>query len=382
MSSTIITAQTVFTGKGVIDHGAVWYEDGRIRRVGADWKTWDYPENTTVIERNDFYLVPGYIDIHHHGAGGFAYDDGYDASLMAVEEHHRHGTARCVMSYVTGSMDEMSQRVAAGARVTHDNPRVLGLHLEGPFLDPKHKGAHPERHLVDPTPERVERLLEAADGTMVQITIAPERQHAMEAIRTFTDNGVIAAVGHCNADYETAKAAFDAGARILTHAFNAMNPIHHRKPGPVIAALRDERIWIEVINDTIHVHPAVVRSLFEEASERLMLVTDAMSATCRPDGDYMLGELPVYVKDGVARLRDGDNLAGSTLTMDRAVAHSVKYVGVDLQQAIASATWLPACAIGVQDEYGLLAAGYPADLLVLDPQSLLPSEIYFDGELQ
>lgn len=375
--SQLFYAKQVLTGTEVVSPGAVWAVDGVIQRVGSDWRNWDLPEDTEKQEYPDSYLTPGYIDIHHHGAAGAAYDEGYEAAKIAVAAHQKHGTMRCVISYVTGSIEQMVQRVQTGARLVREDPRVLGLHLEGPFLDPGHKGAHPEHHLCDPTPDRVSSLLDAAQDTIIQVTLAPERDHALAAIKQFAQAGVITAVGHCNADFQVAQQAFTAGARILTHAFNAMNPIHHRQPGPIIAALRDPQVWLEVINDGIHVHPAVIRSLFLEAGSRMVLVTDAMSATCQADGQYLLGELPVYVKDGVARLCEGDNLAGSTLTMDQAVVNTVKHVGVSLEQAIAAATYQPACAIGLGDKYGRLAPGYPADLLVLNPDTLLPDQVIF-----
>ncbi|APT85612.1 N-acetylglucosamine-6-phosphate deacetylase [Corynebacterium aquilae] len=380
--STTYTGATIVTGEigGLINAGCLRTEDGRITHVGTSDDAANWPASDTTIDLAGKPLVPGYIDIHHHGGGGAAYDDGLEATAIALAQHRKHGTARSVLSFVTAELDDILDNIRNAATLVKSDSRVLGLHPEGPFLHPSHKGAHPEALLRDPLPEATQKMLDAADGTLVQVTLAPEREGGIESVKLLAEHGVCAAVGHTSADYDTTRAAIDAGATILTHAFNGMNGIHHRAPGPVTAALRDERMWLEVINDTIHVHPAVVRSLFEEAPERVILVTDAMSATCNPDGHYMLGTLEVEVKDGVARLVEGHSLAGSTLTMDKAVANAITRVGVPVDVAVAAATSHPALAIGMEDQFGVLAPGYPADLLVLDPATFLPERIIFDGD--
>lgn len=378
-SSMLFRHAELHTGEmgGVVSDGALRVEEGTITHVGSTTESASWPAAKTIIDCGGAPLVPGYIDIHHHGGGGAAYDDGVDATQVALAEHRAHGTARSVLSFVTDDLGLMAEKIRAAARLVHEDPRVLGLHPEGPFLHPSHKGAHPEHLLTDPTSANMQVLVDAACGTLVQVTLAPEKAGGMESIALLRQEGVAAAVGHTSADYDTTKAAIAAGATILTHAFNGMTGIHHRAPGPVIAALQDERMWIEVINDTIHVHPAVVNSLFEQAAERIVLVTDAMSATCNPDGHYMLGTLEVEVERGIARLVDGGALAGSTLTMDHAVANAVRAVGVPLDVAVAAATSHPARAIGMGDRFGLLAPGYPADVLLLDEDTLLPREIFF-----
>ncbi|AZA08818.1 N-acetylglucosamine-6-phosphate deacetylase [Corynebacterium pseudopelargi] len=336
-------------------------------------------EDAECIDASGAPVCPGYIDIHHHGAAGHAYDDGPEAAQASLAAHRLHGTTRSVLSLVTGDIDKVEQRIRDLVPLVKSDPLILGLHPEGPCLHPDHKGAHPEHLLRDPEPTIVERLIEAGEGTVKQFTLAPERTGGLDSCALLAKRGVAAAVGHTSATFEQAEQAFETGASILTHAFNGMKGIHHRAPGPVIAALRNENVWIEVINDGIHVHPAVVRSLFLEASERIVLVTDSMSATCNPDGEYMLGDLPVIVTGGKAMLKEGNSLAGSTLTMDYAVSNAVKNVGVPLEVAIAAATHHPAKAIGVGDEFGLIEPNYPADLLILDPDTLLPTTIIAAG---
>lgn len=382
MSELALRTCTLYDGEigGVHPTTTVVVRDGVIAEPLPDHDFDAESFTGEIIDAAGSPVVPGYIDIHCHGAGGVAYDEGVDAIPRILSEHGKHGTTRAVMSFVTAGVDDLEERIRAAAAVVRTNPRLLGIHPEGPFLHPEHKGAHPEHLLRDPDKASIQRLIDAAGGTLKQFTLAPEREGGIEAVRALVAAGVTASVGHTSTDFETAKEAFDAGARILTHAFNGMRGIHHRAPGPVIAALRDERVWLEVINDGIHVHPAVVKSLFTEAPERIILITDAMAATCNPDGDYMLGELEVTVEDGVARLTEGGSLAGSTLTMDQAVANAVTREDMSLDVAVAAATSHPARAIGEGEHYGRIAAGYPADILVLDSATFLPKQIFIGGE--
>ncbi|MDO4911369.1 MAG: N-acetylglucosamine-6-phosphate deacetylase [Corynebacterium sp.] len=338
------------------------------------------PTDQEPIDVNGAIIVPGYVDIHHHGGAGGAYDDGYEAAIASLKAHRAHGTTRSVLSLVTADIDTLLARMEALRPLIDADDLVLGIHPEGPFLNAERKGAHDENLLQDPNPEVIARIVEAHGDVLVQFTLAPELPGGIESTEYLSAKGIAVAVGHTAATFEDANAAFSHGATVLTHAFNGMNGIGHRAPGPVIAALRHPGVWLEIINDGIHVHPSVVKMLFLEAPERTVLVTDAMSATCNPDGQYMLGNLEVTVADGVATLTHGGSLAGSTLTMDRAVANAVQQVGVPLELAVAAATSHPATAIGMGDKYGRLAAGYPADYLFLDPDTLLPTKIVAAGE--
>ena len=268
-------------------------------------------------------LTPGFIDIHGHGGGGFSYDDGPDAIRVARALHRAHGTTRAVVSLVTAPLETLERRVAMIADLIETDPDILGSHLEGPFLDPGHKGAHDLSLLRDPSLAAVERLLAAGRGTVRQVTLAPELPGGHDAIRAIVAAGAAAAVGHTDADLDATRAAFDAGATILTHAFNAMPPLHHRDPGPVGAAASDPRVTLEVIADGVHLHPEIVRLAFLAAPGRVALVTDAMAAAGAADGRYELGSLEVDVVDGIARLADGGAIAGSTLTQDAALRFSV-----------------------------------------------------------
>ena len=250
------------------------------------------------------------------------------ASTSRVPGHAVHGTTRAGAVADHNPIDVICANLKNVRAKMDERPDVLGAHLEGPFLALARKGAHDPECLKDPVPELVDELLGAADGCIRQITIAPELPHGISAIKQFTKAGVVPAVGHCDADYETAKAGFDAGAGIMTHMFNAMNGLHHRKPGPIPAAVEDPRVTIELINDGFHVQDPMVKLGFEFAPHRTAFVTDAMAATDCPDGPYKLGALDVNVVDGHARLVSNGAIAGSTLLLEVAVQRAVNELGI------------------------------------------------------
>ncbi|BAJ74392.1 N-acetylglucosamine-6-phosphate deacetylase [Microbacterium testaceum StLB037] len=286
--------------------------------------------------------APAFVDLHCHGALGHGFDDADIDGVRAAVEHHRaHGTETLLLSLVSAPVDRMARRLGELAGVLPRVPGVAGVHLEGPFLAHGRRGAHDPEALTVPSAEAAERLIEAGNGIVRAVTIAPELPGATEAIDRFVAAGVAVAVGHTEADYDTAAAAFDRGASLLTHAFNAMPGLGHRAPGPVGAALARDHVVLEVIADGVHVHPVVMRTLFDAAPHRVALVTDAMSATGLGDGVYRLGGLDVEVRDARPVLVGTDTLAGSTLTMDRAVATAIA-AGVPEPLAWAAASTVPA----------------------------------------
>ena len=323
-------------------------------------------------------LVPGFIDLHGHGGGGHSYDDGGAELAAALAAHRAHGTTRSVISLVANPLGEMRERLGEIAVLSAVDPLVLGSHLEGPFLAPGQRGAHNADFLRVPDPDSVESLLAAARGTMRQVTIAPELPGALEVIAELAAAGVTVAVGHTEATFEQTRDAFDAGARMLTHAFNAMPGIHHRAPGPVLAALEDSRVTLELILDGRHVHPDVARLLFGDAPGRVALITDAMAAAAADDGDYRLGSLNVTVRGGLAVLSGTSTIAGSTLTQDVALQLALSEVGLDPAVAVAALTAVPARALGLGDHLGLLEPGYAADAVVLDADGSV-THVWADG---
>ncbi|MET1019939.1 MAG: N-acetylglucosamine-6-phosphate deacetylase [Microterricola sp.] len=365
-ATVVIHSARLVTGGSISSDAWVAFSGPRVLAVGqADgWRELTGAQ-TAVTDAGGLWLTPGFVDIHCHGAGGAAFDDGADSIRTGLAVHRAHGTTRSVISLVTNTRGNLLESLAAIAGLAATDPLVLGSHLEGPFLDLEFKGAHDERLLRRADAGELDAMLDAADGSLRQITLAPELPGATAAIGRFVDAGVAVAVGHTAADYEQSRAAFDAGASILTHAFNGMRGIHHRAPGPVAAATHTPGVTLEVINDGTHVHPEVVRMAFASAPGRIALITDAMAATGSADGEYLLGALAVEVQGGVARLVDGGSIAGSTLTLDDAVRRAVTEVGVDIATAIDAVTAVPARTIGRGADLGALAVGYAADAVIM-----------------
>jgi N-acetylglucosamine-6-phosphate deacetylase len=355
---TTLAAQTVATGSRVFTPGAVTFDDGTITAVSDV-----VPEG---VEVQSGYLVPGFVDIHSHGGGGGSVV-GADQNAVATfaRTHRRHGTTTIAASLVSAHREPLMRDVRALSELAEDG-LIAGIHLEGPWIAAAMKGAHDPTALRPPTPHEVDAILRAADGTVHMVTLAPELEKGMEAVRRFTEAGVLAAVGHTDADWTQTRQAIDAGAVVATHLFNQMRGIHHRQPGPIPALMSDPRMHVELIADGIHVHPAVIAMVRQcVAPDRIVLVTDAMSATGQPDGDYTLGDLAVSVTDGVARLVDGGALAGSTLTMDLAFARVVRECGFSVADAVLAASVTPARLLGRAD-IGTLQPGAIADLVELD----------------
>ena len=358
----LLTAGTVLTGSELLRPGWIDVAGGVITAVGAG-----APGRPADHDLGDVTVVPGFVDTHVHGGGGGSFSVAAQTTA-AVALHRRHGTTTLVASLVTESPDdllrqvsELVQQVSAGL--------IAGIHLEGPWLAHERCGAHDPALLRDPDPAEIRRVLDAGGGAVRMVTLAPERAGGLDAIRQVTDAGVVAAVGHTEATYAQTRAAVDAGATVATHLFNAMRPIHHREPGPVIALLEDPRVTVEVITDGVHVDGALYRHVTRSVGpDRVSLVTDAMAAAGMTDGAYRIGPLDVDVSDGVAHLAGTDTIAGSTATMDRlfrfAVAHSELPRDEALQLAVRQSSINPARALGLPCP--ALRTGTPADLVVLD----------------
>lgn len=375
MTAVVHSVRLVDDG-AVVDDAWVAFADGVVTASGAG-TGWREIAAADAVDGRGRLLTPGFIDLHGHGGGGATFDDGPEAIATGRAVHRAHGTTRSVVSLVTASVDDLAARAAMVADVAESDPTVLGSHLEGPFLDPAHKGAHTESLLRAPDAATIDRLIAAGRGTVRQVTLAPELAGGLDAVRRFTAAGVTVAVGHTGATEAQAAAAFDAGASLLTHAFNAMPGIHHRAPGPVVAAMRDPRVVLEIIADGIHVHPDVVALAFAGAPGRIALITDAMAAAGSADGAYSLGGLAVTVSGGTARLDDGGAIAGSTLTQDAALRLAVAS-GVGLADAVAALTAVPAGAIGLAGRHGTLRPGAAADAVLLD-DALVVEQVWVDG---
>lgn len=375
--TTIVHSTRIIDDGQIAEDAWVAFADGVVSAVGTGdgWRTVHAAET---VDGSGHSLTPGFIDLHGHGGGGVSFDDGAAAIATARAIHRAHGTTRAVLSLVTAPVDALADRVAVIAGLAESDATILGSHLEGPFLDPGHKGAHSEELLRIPDAATIARLLEAGRGTVRQVTLAPERPGGIDAVKQFVAAGVIAAVGHTAATENEAASAFDAGATLLTHAFNAMPGIHHRSPGPVVAAMRDSRVTLELIADGVHVHPDVVALAFAAAPGRIALITDAMAAAGAADGPYRLGGLAVTVVDGTARLDSDGTIAGSTLTQDAALRMAVG-CGIPVADAVRALTAVPARTLGLDGRYGTLRPGAAADAVLLD-ESLTVRGVWVDGQ--
>lgn len=325
------------------------------------------------VDFPDCTLIPALFDVHIHGSGGH---DAMEATDSALNHIGRFLAGRGVGAYfattVTAPLDTLLRSLSGLAKLLHtplEGARPMGIHLEGPFLSPHKRGAHAESQLLTPSPVLFDRLWQAAEGTIRLMTIAPELDGAEETIAHATRLGVRISLGHSNAQSDAARRGVAAGAASATHTFNAMRAFDHRDPGLLTEVLTNDRLFAEIICDGLHVDPAAVR-VFRRAKgpDHAMLVTDAMAGTGMPDGNYRLGELEVRVKNG--RCVIGENtLAGSTLTLDRAVRNYAEFTGAPLTEAVGLATRNPARMTGLDAEIGTLAPGRSADIAVLSPKS-------------
>ncbi|MEQ8147530.1 N-acetylglucosamine-6-phosphate deacetylase [Streptomyces sp. OP7] len=361
----VLTGARVVLPTGTVDGASVTVEGTRIAATAPGPTPAEGTAET--VDLSGHWLVPGFVDLHNHGGGGasFAGGDAEDV-LQGVRTHRLHGTTTLVASAVTGDLDFLARHAGMLAELAQQGD-IAGIHFEGPFISPCRKGAHDESLLRDPDPAEVRKLIDAAHGHARMMTLATELPGGLDSVRLLVEHGVIAAVGHTDATYEQTLAAVDAGASVATHLFNAMPPLGHRAPGPITALLEDERVTVELINDGTHLHPAALQLAFHHAGrERVAFITDAMDAAGFGDGRYLLGPLEVEVADGVARLVEGNSIAGSTLTLDRAFKRAVTVDKLPVEDVVAAISANPARLLELDDRIGSLEPGKDADLVVLD----------------
>lgn len=354
-----LVADGIVDGATVTGPAWVRIDAGRIVATG-DGRP---PGDADRVVTTDGVLAPGFVDMHHHGALGGDYGAASDDGGRAVAGyHHSRGSTTLNASVATLPLDVLELRVEQLGELYADGS-IVGIHLEGPYLDPGHRGCHAPELLRHPSVPELRRLVSAAQGALRMVTLAPELPGAQEAVRFLVEEGVTVAVGHTSCTAAQARAAFDAGATVLTHAYNGMPSLHHREPGPLGVALFDERVTLELILDGHHVCPEAARVLSSVAPHRLALVSDAMAATGLGDGDYAIGSTAVVVTDSVARAPSNGSLAGSTIAVADAFSAAVEVLGMDLTAAVASASTIPARALGLPAPR--VAAGAAADLVVV-----------------
>lgn len=368
MTERILHSRSVVLPEGPAREAWVVLRGDRIAAVAEDASP-RLVSGAVVEELGDRLLTPGFVDLHVHGGGGGAFADGTDGAAAALVAHRAAGTTTSMASLVTDTIDGLEQQIRALVPLVRAG-ELAGIHLEGPWLAEARCGAHEPGLLQDPRPEDLERLLAAGQGTVRMVTLAPERDGALEAIRLLSDRDVIAAIGHTDAADAVIVQALDAGASVATHLFNAMPSIHHRTPGPIPRLLTDPRVSVELIADGVHIQPAVLRMAIEASAGPWLLITDAMAAAAAPDGAYRLGPLEVDVVNSVARIRSTGAIAGSTLSLDRAVRFAIQEVGIEVADAVRAASQTPADLLGRPD-LGRIQVGARADLVVLDQDGVV-----------
>ncbi|WP_245595501.1 N-acetylglucosamine-6-phosphate deacetylase [Glycomyces tenuis] len=350
----------VVTPGGVVN-GTVVVEDDRI----------------AAVEERDGeptgWVLPGFVDVHCHGGGGFSLAGGDPESARgAAAFHASRGTTTLVASMVSSTHEFLLSATRAMRPLVADGT-LAGVHYEGPYISEAKCGAHVTSVLRDPDTAELGELIDAGDGAVKMVTIAPELPGAIEAIEFLDSRGVVASIGHTDASYEQTAAGIDAGAQAATHLFNAMRAFNHRDPGPIPALIADERIFSEIIADPVHLHPGTMRFAFDVSLPGwTILVSDAMDAAGLADGSYQLGRHEVSVSDGVATVAGTDVIAGSTITLLDAVRNTVTLAGQSMEAAAQMAAATPAELLGLHD-VGSLEAGKLADAVVLDDELRLVS---------
>lgn len=385
---TIFAARHVYTPIEDLDDALVTVEDGRITDVSQRKKT-QLPDAAKVFDFGDAILAPGLLDLHIHGGAGV---DAMRASASELPRLDRflasHGvtgyfptTVAAPMDATCAALDRLADAIESAGNGDAAAARPLGIHLEGPFLSHKRRGVHPPENLMSPTVEIFNRLWQAARGHVRMMTIAPELPGALDVIAEAAQRDVCVSLGHSDAEMPIAQQAVRAGARHATHTFNAMRPLDHRDPGILGEVLTDDHLSADIIADGIHLSPAVVQIFLQaKGKERAVLITDAISATGMPDGHYQLGPIEVDVKDG--KCTSNGSLAGSVLTMDRAVRNVTQFSSWSLRDAIRAASLNAAHAAGKMNDRATIARGARADFVVLNARGEILKTVVAGRECQ
>lgn len=366
MPEATVIRGTIVIPHEIIQEGHVVVEAGRITQVGSG-----APSSAgRVLDYGDCLVAPGFIDLHVHGGGGH---DVMGASTEGLNGLSRFLAAGGVTSLLATAYSASQRDILAAAKIVakavkegSEGSRILGLHLEGPYVNPKMAGAQSIAHVRPPSMNELEEIYRAAGGALKIVTLAPEMEGAIEAVAWLRSKGIIPSAGHTDATHAEMMAAVEAGLSHAAHLFNRMRPLHHREPGVVGVALADDRVSVELIADGVHLHPSTLRlAARAKGPGKTALVSDAISAAGLPDGEYQLGAEQIRVEDGRSLLQSGA-LAGSTIRLCDAVRYTVETVGLPVTEAIEMASSTPARIIGVAEKKGRLALGMDADLTVLD----------------
>ncbi|WP_127585228.1 N-acetylglucosamine-6-phosphate deacetylase [Paenibacillus koleovorans] len=388
MKSTRIVNANIVTEESVLSSGTIVFAEGRIVSISeAGQSDASAVFDGETVDAAGGWVLPGFVDVHVHGGFGGDFMDASAESIDTITRFHAgHGTTSMLATTLTGPKEQLDAVLAVvSAYRSKEMPyaQVVGVHLEGPFINLKWKGAQNPAYIIPPRKDWIEEWNAAYPGMIKQLSLAPETEGAIELIAWLRANGINAAAAHTDATYDQALAAVDAGLNQAVHTFNAMTGLHHRAPGTVGAVLSDDRITAEIIADCIHVHPACMRILTKvKTGHNLVMITDAMSAAGLEDGEYDLGGLGVNVKGGVAMLKEGNSLAGSTLTTIQGLRNLVQRVGLSVPEASELASGNPARLLGIFDRTGSLAVGKQADILIVSAEELQLERAWAIGKEQ
>jgi len=371
ISMLALTADKLFTPDGTIERPLVLIDRGKVAEISS-FSARALPPGSSLRSFDGAAIVPGYIDLHIHGAAGFDLMSGSTDAFSLIEQMlARHGVTSYLPTTITAPMDRtltslelLADLIEQPAEKREGRAQAVGIHIEGPFLSHRRRGVHPPENLLPPRIQTFERFWEASRGNIRMMTIAPELEGAEELIAEAARRGVCVSVGHSDADVEATERGIAHGARHATHTFNAMRPLEHRSPGILGTVLTDKRLSADIIADGVHVDPSIVRMFATlKGPDNTVLITDGLSATGMPDGHYHLGSLDVEVKDG--RCIANGVLAGSVLTMDRAVRNLAAFAEWPISKAVATASRNPARVADLKGK-GVLAPGSDADIVILN----------------
>jgi N-acetylglucosamine-6-phosphate deacetylase len=379
MSKLAILAKKIITPNTVIPQGVVLVDGKRILEVGGRSEVTFDEREFQVLHFEKQTLVPGFIDVHIHGSGGRDVMEGTREAVQVVSKFlASHGTTAYLATTVTASPIQTIQALESLGKLIPQETggaRILGVHLEGPFINAKKRGVHPPEHIRNPSVRIFDELVKMSGNQIKLVTLAPEIPSGLQFIEHIRSKGIVVSLGHTDATYEEARQAIQAGATNATHTFNAMRDFNHREPGVLGAVLTESRVWTELIADGVHVDPIAVEMLVRcKGTRRVLLITDAISATGMPDGDYHLASLAVKVSDGVCRSLEG-SLAGSTLSQDRALQNMIRWTGIPLEEATYMLTCNPAESIGVSGAKGSVQPGQDADLVLLEDDLMVTATL-------
>ena len=365
MKDIIISNGIIFMPDNEFHKGTIAVKNGKITNDIQNINN----DDTEIINSENLYVIPGLTDIHFHGCKGRDFCEGTREAFQAITDYQAvNGITTICPATMTLPENELTRIMKAAKSFSEECPSLIGINLEGPFISQKKKGAQNPKYITPPDVNMLRRLQKESGGLIKIATVAPETEGAMKFIREAKEIAKIS-IAHTACDYETAKKAFTEGAEHVTHLFNAMNPINHREPGPVIAALDDDNAEIEIICDGVHIHPAVIRSTMKSfGSDRVIFISDSLEAAGMQDGYYTLGGQKVIKKGRIATLEDGVTIAGSVTNLMECMRLAVREMNIRLEDAVKCSAVNPVKSIGLEDFYGFIKEGRTANLSMLDKE--------------